>query len=62
MKLTWSDASECYFSQEYDIPTGIYRGNLVVDGQTYPVEDITIKHYTFEADLYVKEGNLNYLY
>ncbi|KAK3097330.1 hypothetical protein FSP39_008732 [Pinctada imbricata] len=55
IKLTWSEACECYYSQEYDIPTGVYRGNLVIDGQTYPVEDLTIKHYTFEADLYVKE-------
>ncbi|XP_069142243.1 dentin sialophosphoprotein-like isoform X3 [Argopecten irradians] len=56
VKLTWTEGSECFYSEEYEIPCGVYKGNLVVDGRTYPVEDITVKHYTFEVDLYVKDG------
>ncbi|XP_033740068.1 LOW QUALITY PROTEIN: uncharacterized protein LOC117327264 [Pecten maximus] len=55
VKLTWTEGSECFYSEEYEIPCGVYKGNLVVDGRTYPVEDITVKHYTFEVDLYVKD-------
>jgi hypothetical protein len=40
-----------------EIPTGVYKGTLVVDQKPYPVEEVTVKHYTFEADLYIKEGN-----
>ncbi|XP_021341406.1 uncharacterized protein LOC110442231 isoform X3 [Mizuhopecten yessoensis] len=56
VKLSWTEGSECYYSEEYEIPCGVYKGNLVVDGRTYPVEDITVKHYTFEVDIYVKDG------
>ncbi|XP_048768039.2 microtubule-associated protein futsch-like isoform X5 [Ostrea edulis] len=58
IKLTWNESSECFFSPELEVTTGIYRGNLVIDGNTYPIEDVTIKHYTFEADIYVREAIL----
>ena len=57
LKLTWSEAADCYYSQDMEIPTGVYKGTLVVDQKPYPVEEVTVKHYTFEADLYIKEGN-----
>lgn len=56
VKLVWTDNSKCFYSEEFKIPTGKYVGNLVVDGVFYPVEDITVKHYTFEVDLYLKDG------
>ena len=56
VKLVWTENSKCFYSEEFKIPTGKYVGNLVVDGVFYPVEDITVKHYTFEVDLYLKDG------
>lgn len=56
IKLVWAESSKCFYSDEFKIPTGKYVGNLVIDGVFYPVEDITVKHYTFEVDLYLKDG------
>ena len=56
IKLVWTENSKCFYSEEFKIPTGKYVGNLVIDGVFYPVEDITVKHYTFEVDLYLKDG------
>ncbi|KAK3583904.1 hypothetical protein CHS0354_033681 [Potamilus streckersoni] len=53
--LEWSDPAECFYSEEINIPCGTYKGSLVVDCQNYPLEDISIKHYTFEVDLYTKD-------
>ena len=56
IKLSWTENSKCFYSEEFKIPTGKYVGNLVIDGVFYPVEDIVVKHYTFEVDLYLKDG------
>lgn len=56
IKLIWDEPSESFFSPELEVATGVYRGNLVIDGDTYPIEDVVIKHYTFEADIYIKDG------
>lgn len=40
------------------IPVGAFAGHLVADGTFYPVEEIDVKHYTFEVDLYLKDGKL----
>ena len=53
------ESTECYYSEEMEVPCGVYKGNIVVDGRTYPVDEVSIKHYTFEVDLYIKEGNHN---
>ncbi|XP_060589378.1 microtubule-associated protein futsch-like isoform X3 [Ruditapes philippinarum] len=58
IKLEWSESSRCFYSEEIKIPVGVYIGNLVVDGTFYPVEDIVMKHYTFEVDLYLKDDIL----
>ncbi|XP_062567989.1 uncharacterized protein LOC134230238 isoform X3 [Saccostrea cucullata] len=55
IRLTWDESNESYFSPELEVATGVYRGNLVIEGNTYPIEDVVIKHYTFEADIYIKE-------
>ena len=59
IKLEWSESSKCFYSDEFKVPTGKYVGNLVIDGVFYPVEDIVVKHYTFEVDLYLKDGEYN---
>ncbi|KAL4232735.1 hypothetical protein ACF0H5_007423 [Mactra antiquata] len=56
IKLNWNESCRCFYSDEVKVPVGVYVGNLVVDGQFYPVEDIAVKHYTFEVDLYLKDG------
>ena len=56
IRLTYDEPSESFFSSELEVATGVYRGNLVIDGNTYPIEDVIIKHYTFEADIYIKDG------
>eukprot|EP00105_Crassostrea_gigas_P023634 XP_011443547.1 PREDICTED: uncharacterized protein LOC105339627 isoform X3 [Crassostrea gigas] len=58
IKLIWDEPSESFFSPELEVATGVYRGNLVIDGDTYPIEDVVIKHYTFEADIYIKDAIL----
>ena len=59
IKLEWTESSKCFYSDEFKLPTGKYVGNLVIDGVFYPVEDIVVKHYTFEVDLYLKDGEYN---
>ena len=59
IKLEWTESSKCFYSDELKLPTGKYVGNLVIDGVFYPVEDIVVKHYTFEVDLYLKDGECN---
>ncbi|XP_053396642.1 dentin matrix acidic phosphoprotein 1-like [Mercenaria mercenaria] len=56
IKLEWSESSRCFYSEEIKVPVGVYIGNLVIDGTFYPVEDVVVKHYTFEVDLYLKDG------
>nr|XP_022292463.1 uncharacterized protein LOC111103465 isoform X8 [Crassostrea virginica] len=58
IRLTYDEPSESFFSPELEVATGVYRGNLVIDGNTYPIEDVIIKHYTFEADIYIKDAIL----
>ncbi|XP_052244904.1 uncharacterized protein LOC127854035 isoform X3 [Dreissena polymorpha] len=58
IRLNWSDSAKCYMSDEVNVPVGAYVGNLIIDGTFYPVEDVTIKHYTFEVDLYLKDDIL----
>jgi len=60
VKLSWDGSSKCFYSAEVKIPVGTYIGNLVVDGTFYPVEDVSVKHYTFEVDLYLKDGKRLY--
>lgn len=60
IKLEWTEGSGCFFSDELKVPVGSFSGHLVVDGTFYPVEEIDIKHYTFEVDLYLKDGNYTY--
>ena len=43
------------------MPVGTFAGHLVVDGTFYPVEEVEVKHYTFEVDVYLKDGNYNML-
>ncbi|WAR07410.1 hypothetical protein MAR_017368 [Mya arenaria] len=58
IKLSWSEGSRCFYSDEVKVPVGGYVGNLVIDGTFYPVEDVNVKHYTFEVDLYLKDDIL----
>ncbi|XP_071136007.1 putative leucine-rich repeat-containing protein DDB_G0290503 isoform X2 [Mytilus edulis] len=55
LKLTWSEGADCYYSKDLEVPTGMYKGTLVIDEKSYPIDEVTVKHYTFEADLYVKD-------
>ncbi|XP_052089922.1 centrosome-associated protein 350-like isoform X3 [Mytilus californianus] len=55
LKLTWSEGADCFYSKDLEVPTGMYKGTLVIDEKSYPIDEVTVKHYTFEADLYVKD-------
>ncbi|CAL1542568.1 unnamed protein product [Lymnaea stagnalis] len=56
--LTWDETPQAYFSDQIKITSGDYHGNLVVDGKSFPIEDFSVRSYTFEVDLFVKEDDL----
>ncbi|KAL5010944.1 hypothetical protein ScPMuIL_013249 [Solemya velum] len=53
--LTWTESSVCFYSKEMSVPCGNFSGKLVIDGCGFPVEDLIVKHYTFEVDLFIRE-------
>ncbi|CAG5120533.1 unnamed protein product, partial [Candidula unifasciata] len=55
--LSWNDKTMAYFSNELRIPAGDYQGNLIVNGQLYPTEEFSVRSYTFEVDLYMKDAD-----
>lgn len=56
IKLIWDELSESFFLFELEVVIGVYRGNLVIDGDMYFIEDVVIKYYIFEVDIYIKDG------
>lgn len=56
MFLIWSEEGSAYFSEEMRAPCGEFTGHVIVEGKTYPVEEYSIRSYTFEVDLFIKDG------
>ena len=54
--LTWSDAESVYLSTEMTVDCGDFHGNVLVDGKARPVDEFSVRSYTFEIDLYLTEG------
>ncbi|KAK0047471.1 centrosome-associated protein 350-like isoform X1 [Biomphalaria pfeifferi] len=59
VSLKWDENSQAYYSDNVRITCGDHQGSLVVDGNIYPVEEFSVKSYTFEVDLYMKDDVLN---
>uniref|UniRef100_A0A2C9LH93 CAP-Gly domain-containing protein n=1 Tax=Biomphalaria glabrata TaxID=6526 RepID=A0A2C9LH93_BIOGL len=59
VSLKWDENSQAYYSANVRITCGDHQGSLVVDGNIYPVEEFSVKSYTFEVDLYMKDDILN---
>ncbi|XP_041350917.1 uncharacterized protein LOC121369903 [Gigantopelta aegis] len=53
--LTWSDAAAAYLSQEMTVDCGDFHGNVLISGKTHPVEEFSVRSYTFEIDLYLSD-------
>ncbi|XP_025097048.1 centrosome-associated protein 350-like isoform X4 [Pomacea canaliculata] len=53
--LIWSEEGSAYFSEEMRAPCGEFTGHVIVEGKTYPVEEYSIRSYTFEVDLFIKD-------
>ncbi|XP_070189188.1 serine-rich adhesin for platelets-like isoform X2 [Littorina saxatilis] len=53
--LHWSPDMEAYFSGEMQVVCGDYSGHVLVEGKTYPVEGFSVRSYTFEVDLFLKD-------
>ena len=60
--LHWSPQVEAYFSEELHVPCGDFTGHVIVEGKTYPVEAFSVRSYTFEVDLFLKEGTYTYYF
>ena len=54
--LHWSRQAEAYFSEELQVPCGDFTGHVIVEGTTFPAETFSVRSYTFEVDLFLKEG------
>ncbi|KAL8603408.1 hypothetical protein ACOMHN_004259 [Nucella lapillus] len=53
--LHWSSQHEAYYSEEATVVCGDYAGHVIVEGKTFPVEPFTVRSYTFEVDLFLRE-------
>lgn len=47
-----------FYSKELQVPCGYHSGFLLVDNKKHDLEDIQVKNYMFEIDLYIKDGKL----
>ncbi|CAC5373681.1 unnamed protein product [Mytilus coruscus] len=39
LKLTWSEGADCFYSKDLEVPTGMYKGTLVIDEKSYPIDE-----------------------
>ncbi|XP_005103195.1 uncharacterized protein LOC101859260 [Aplysia californica] len=53
--LSWDEKAAAFFSSELRIVCGDHHGNLIIDGNLYPVEEFSVRTYTFEIDLFMKD-------
>lgn len=44
-----------FYSKELQVPCGYHSGFLLVDNKKHDLEDIQVKNYMFEIDLYIKD-------
>lgn len=44
-----------FYSKELQVPCGAHSGYLLLDNKKYDLEDIQVKNYMFEIDLYIKD-------
>ena len=51
--LAWCQEKQSYESDELVVPCGVYSCKLAADGTTYCLEQVDVKFYTFEVDLYI---------
>ncbi|XP_059166234.1 uncharacterized protein LOC131948637 isoform X2 [Physella acuta] len=53
--LTLDENANAFFSENIRLNCGDYHGNITVDGKSFPVEEFSVRSYTFEIDLFMKE-------